>query len=807
VSPEAEKERPSMKLTITIITALACSLAGCGDNTSARTVCGDNVCDPDETAASCAEDCGCGNGVANPGEDCDGSDLGDATCESVAQRGGTLGCNADCTFDVAGCNQVMCGNGIAEPGEACDGSDLGGASCQAVGFSGGQVACNASCGLDLAACCNNFCDTPDSSVCVGNAVHSCSMQASGCLGLEITDCAATGDICNDSAGAATCACIDRCAFEGQGICDGAIAKTCVMGASGCLSLITDADCATTGEACAIGPQGSTCVSTATGESCGDPYPLVAGQNVVAYAATAIDHLTTQPSCNSSALTGPDVVLSYTAAVDGIVTYSIAKSASQRHVVVASAAACGTLNLANEVSCVSEFTLPRLSDTFAVTAGTTYFFYVRDTTNGTALLPSPLIVDVDEAACASLTNGTSNLSPANGAVLATTSPVMSVDFQHPVNQATGVITITGNLGTARSFDLSTAPAQVTFTNGGRTMRIDPATSFLPGETITISWSGLVDKFCAAPIAAPTWTFAILTPSCTPGVGGMVGTTTTRLATGISSFTEQYVAADTDPAGFVYVGGLTNLFRVPKAGGTFQNVNAAAGITSSQLGNAMAVVGSRIFTLETVTSSTSPFLFRLSSSGGVTWNPLGYGRYPATAGGSSRAVYHYKGRLFVVTDELTASDPTEIYSVSANAISLPETAVFEGPVSPLNDCDGLAVDDHYFYLTCDDSNDHIVRVDRTTFQPELITAAIPLSLSNNELHAHDLDGDGRADVLYVKTDDRAVHYICDPGGAPPFWTDVLVRFGAPATSNFGLGFDPVANTLWAYDDGTQELISIQ
>jgi hypothetical protein len=42
----------------------------------------------------------CGNGIAESGEQCDGSDLGGQTCEGL---GGTLSCKADCTFNTSGC--------------------------------------------------------------------------------------------------------------------------------------------------------------------------------------------------------------------------------------------------------------------------------------------------------------------------------------------------------------------------------------------------------------------------------------------------------------------------------------------------------------------------------------------------------------------------------------------------------------------------------------------------------------------------------------------------------------------------------
>lgn len=46
----------------------------------------------------------------------------------------------------------VCGNGIKEGGEQCDGSDLGGASCTTQGFSGGTLSCSASCTFVTSAC-------------------------------------------------------------------------------------------------------------------------------------------------------------------------------------------------------------------------------------------------------------------------------------------------------------------------------------------------------------------------------------------------------------------------------------------------------------------------------------------------------------------------------------------------------------------------------------------------------------------------------------------------------------------------------
>ncbi len=46
----------------------------------------------------------------------------------------------------------VCGNNIKETGEQCDGSDLGGASCSSLGFSGGTLSCTAACDFDTSGC-------------------------------------------------------------------------------------------------------------------------------------------------------------------------------------------------------------------------------------------------------------------------------------------------------------------------------------------------------------------------------------------------------------------------------------------------------------------------------------------------------------------------------------------------------------------------------------------------------------------------------------------------------------------------------
>jgi|GEM_PF-3685396 len=53
---------------------------------------------PDEPPAAV-----CGDGQRDPGEDCDGNDLGGASCRTRGFNGGILYCWSDCTYDTGGC--------------------------------------------------------------------------------------------------------------------------------------------------------------------------------------------------------------------------------------------------------------------------------------------------------------------------------------------------------------------------------------------------------------------------------------------------------------------------------------------------------------------------------------------------------------------------------------------------------------------------------------------------------------------------------------------------------------------------------
>jgi hypothetical protein len=87
----------------------------CSTDAVPQGLCFSGVCNP----------LGCGNGVVDGLEDCDGDDLSGATCASLGYYDDTdtLACAADCRFDDSQCTG-FCGDGIANGSEPCDGDDI-----------------------------------------------------------------------------------------------------------------------------------------------------------------------------------------------------------------------------------------------------------------------------------------------------------------------------------------------------------------------------------------------------------------------------------------------------------------------------------------------------------------------------------------------------------------------------------------------------------------------------------------------------------------------------------------------------------
>jgi Beta-propeller repeat len=160
-------------------------LAGACDEKGSVNSCGDNTmdvgeeCDGSNLGAetcqtlgfhfggklSCTSDCRfdsldcieygrCGDGLDQPDEQCDGENLFGNSCEIIGfELGGTLSCGEDCYFDTSEClTLAVCGDDTAEGPEDCDLSDLKGKICVDLGYYGGVLACDSSCEYDLSDC-------------------------------------------------------------------------------------------------------------------------------------------------------------------------------------------------------------------------------------------------------------------------------------------------------------------------------------------------------------------------------------------------------------------------------------------------------------------------------------------------------------------------------------------------------------------------------------------------------------------------------------------------------------------------------
>ncbi|MEM9453984.1 MAG: hypothetical protein AAGF11_07380 [Myxococcota bacterium] len=194
---------------------------GSGAMGTGSDACGDGVVDPGEDcddggeSATCNADCTpaqCGDDRANAAaaESCDGSDLLGEDCVTLGQGGGTLACLPDCSgFDLSGCS--ACGNDIIDDAETCDGDDLNGEDCLSRGFEYGTLGCLPDCSdYDISgcgdfggACCASNdtpgCDDMGCTTAVCAADPSCCRAAwsQGCADLAFSECPAICDNCGD----------------------------------------------------------------------------------------------------------------------------------------------------------------------------------------------------------------------------------------------------------------------------------------------------------------------------------------------------------------------------------------------------------------------------------------------------------------------------------------------------------------------------------------------------------------------------------------------------------------------------------
>ncbi|MFH0869936.1 MAG: hypothetical protein V1866_02675 [archaeon] len=126
-------------------------------NTSFREECDDgNTRSGDGCSSLCKIEI-CGNSRIDSGDECDGSDMNGQACTTLDSfAGGNLSCTEECFFDTSKCYHPIkkCGNGLIDPGEECDGKNWGPIKdCLFFEeFTGGRLTCNEDCLFNTSAC-------------------------------------------------------------------------------------------------------------------------------------------------------------------------------------------------------------------------------------------------------------------------------------------------------------------------------------------------------------------------------------------------------------------------------------------------------------------------------------------------------------------------------------------------------------------------------------------------------------------------------------------------------------------------------
>ncbi len=178
----------------------------------------------------------CGDELVDPGEQCDGANLASATCETLGHynTGGTLSCQADCTFDRTDCGG-RCGDAEIQDGdgEECDGVNFGDQSCTTFGYHGGYLVCTSSCTIDVSvcgdagACGDGIIQDNYGEECDGEALDGASCESLGytsgtllCSDGCLFDTVACQSVCGNGLLETTEACDDQNTEPGDG-CDAA----------------------------------------------------------------------------------------------------------------------------------------------------------------------------------------------------------------------------------------------------------------------------------------------------------------------------------------------------------------------------------------------------------------------------------------------------------------------------------------------------------------------------------------------------------------------------------------------------------
>jgi cysteine-rich repeat protein len=345
---------------------------------------------------------GCGNGTLDAGEDCDGANLGGATCTDLGfSSPGGLACSAGCTFDASGCS-ATCDGAKKEPGEACDGADLGGETCADLGYVDPAGLACAGCQLDDAGCtasCGNGVTEPgetcDGADTPGMDCTSFGFSTAGnlgcspdCANFDPSTCTATcngtlepGEPCDgaDLGGA-------DCTDFGYASPGGLTCASCVLSTTGCTAVCGNGT-QEPGESCDDGnmTSGDGCSASCTtesptGTSCQSAIPISIGFGTTSTSGTTVGGgAHAGATCTGDA---PDRVYAITPTQTGYLTARLPRALTGYDSVLYISSACSDAADVTDRLCADSYDPSNASILFGgevvslpVQAGTTYYLFV------------------------------------------------------------------------------------------------------------------------------------------------------------------------------------------------------------------------------------------------------------------------------------------------------------------------------------------------------------------------------------------------------------------------------------------------
>ena len=584
--------------------------------------------------------------------------------------------------------------------------------------------------------------------------------------------------------------------------------TCSLDGLGCLVWTGGTDCTVSGDVCVDLGEPAMCVEPG-GENCTDPFVLAEGFNGVAWNSTTADYFTADPPCNATDPDGPDVLLQYTATSvgTGFMDIVMDKPTSQRYHMVVSDVACGTMTPA--LGCYSDSASATMGGRLTVTGGTSYWFYVVDTTTGTGPLPNPFGITINETDCAGFSATPSNEVPANGttARLPVTGHERHVRRDHqPGGRRRHGHGRPGHQPGVRFVDRA---------GGSHLHQQQSDDEHQPGYELPARGAGVGDLDRARrqhlPHAGRWDDVGVRHPVAGLHAGRGRDGRQDAEARGVGHQPRDRVLrrGGRGSRGLGVRGRQRAICTGSRRAEARPRTCTRRRSRATQFGYAMLIVGQQIFTLDSTTTAGAAHLWRISANGGVSWAADAFATLPDDSGGRLPGTHVSQWPdLHGSPKKARTGIDTQIWSVNATPGSLPDTAVLERSIAGELYCSALAMDDVYYYLGCSTGN-RVIRVDRLTGASTVLTTSITLASSAyvNQLYVHDLDADGLADVGYLHVGTENVYYFCDPATAP--FADLMSSWvsGTSPSGNYGLGFDLTGATLWGYDDDVNELVRLR